>query len=218
MLLIPLADASRRPTTFPVVTLSIIIINVVVFIFELAYGEPFVAKWALVPADISSGHHLITILTSMFMHASWSHIIGNMVFLWAFGPEVEDSMGRLRYSIFYLAGGVIAMLTQVASDPHSTVISLGASGAIAAVMGAFIVTYPRDQIRSILVIFVFVKVTYVTAAVLIGFWFLTQLSSVGTIATTSTGGVAYMAHVGGFIFGAIMARLFEDPQRVARQY
>ncbi len=143
--MIPLTDVSRRPTNFPIVTLSLIVINVVVFIFEAINGEAFVAKWTMVPADISSGHHLVTILTAMFMHASWSHIIGNMIFLWAFGPEIEDAMGPLRYSLFYLAGGVVAMLAQVAIDPHSTIPSLGASGAIAAVMGAFLVYIPARQ-------------------------------------------------------------------------
>ncbi|MGA2396212.1 MAG: rhomboid family intramembrane serine protease [Candidatus Lustribacter sp.] len=186
----------------------------IVFIVELANGDAFVTKWSMVPADISSGHNLITIITSTFMHASWSHIIGNMVFLWAFGPEIEDAMGSWRYLAFYLAGGVVAALTQVGFDPHSTIPNLGASGAIAAVMGAFLVTYPRDQIRTILVIFVFVRVTYISAALLIGVWFLLQLLDVGTVATASTGGVAYLAHVGGFMFGAVLARLFEDPKRV----
>lgn len=215
--MIPLNDVSRRPTSFPIITLSIIIINVIVFILELANGDAFVAKWSLVPANIAAGQNLITILTAMFMHASWSHIIGNMVFLWAFGPIIEDAMGPWRYSVFYLVGGIAAMLTQVAFDPHSTVPNLGASGAIAAVMGGFLVTYPRDQIRVILVVFVFVRVTYITAALLVGGWFLLQLLNVGPIASAQAGGVAYLAHVGGFIFGAVAARLFEDPRRIARQ-
>jgi membrane associated rhomboid family serine protease len=144
------------------------------------------------------------------MHGSWSHIIGNMVFLWAFGPEIEDAMGRGRYLGFYLLGGLVAMLAQVAADPHSTMPNLGASGAIAAVMGAFIVTYPRDRIKSLLIIFIFVKVTFIPAALLIGFWFLTQLVHAGAVAKVQTGGVAYLAHVGGFIFGAVTARWFEQ--------
>ncbi|MGB8966264.1 MAG: rhomboid family intramembrane serine protease [Candidatus Cybelea sp.] len=215
--MIPLTDASRRPTHFPIVTLSIIVINVIVFVLELIKGDAFVAKWSLIPADISSGHHLVTILTAMFMHASWSHIIGNMVFLWAFGPEIEDAMGPTRYSIFYLLGGIAAALAQVAFAPHSTIPNLGASGAIAAVMGGFLVTFPSDRIRSLLVIFVFVRVTYITAAALIGFWFLLQVWNAGTVATAQTGGVAYLAHVGGLLFGAFFARLFEDPKRVARE-
>src|SRR5579863_453051 len=137
-----------------------------------------------------------------------------MVFLWAFGPEIEDSMNPLRYLIFYLAGGFLAMLAQVAISPSSTVPNLGASGAIAAVMGGFLVTYPRDQIRSLLIIFVFVRVTYIPAALLTGVWFLLQLLSVGSITAQQTGGVAYLAHVGGFIFGAVTARLFEAPGRL----
>lgn len=216
--MIPLTDVSRRPTTFPIATLSIIIINFIVFVLELVNGDPFITKWVLIPAQIAAGHNLMTILTAMFMHASWSHIIGNMVFLWAFGPEIEDAMGPWRYWVFYLLGGTVAMLTQVAFDPHSTVPNLGASGAIAGVMGGFLVTYPRDQIRALLVIFVFVRVTYITAALLIGVWFLLQVISIGSITTAQTGGVAYLAHIGGFMFGAVFARLFEDPRRIARQY
>jgi len=212
--MIPLGDASRRPASIPVVTGFIILANVCVFIVELMRGDAFVLQWSAIPAQITSGHHLITILTAMFMHGSWSHIIGNMVFLWAFSPEIEDAMGRGRYLAFYLLGGLVAMLAQVLADPHSTVPNLGASGAIAAVMGAFVVTYPRDQIRSLLIIFIFVRVTFIPAALLIGFWFLTQLVHVGTVAHSQTGGVAYLAHVGGFIFGALMARFFEDKRRV----
>ena len=212
---IPLSDASRRPTHFPVATMLIIAINVFVFVRELIGGDAFVLQWAAVPANIVAGHHWITILTAMFMHGSWSHIIGNMVFLWAFGPEIEDAMNPLRYSVFYVIGGLAAMLAQVAASPGSTVPCLGASGAIAAVMGAFLITYPRDEIRTLLIIFVFIRVTFIPAALLIGFWFLTQLLNAGAVATVQTGGVAYLAHVGGFIFGAVTARLFEDRQRIA---
>ena len=121
----------------------------------------------------------------MFMHASWSHILGNMMFLWAFGPEIEDSMNPWRYLAFYLAGGVVAMLAQVAADPGSTVPNLGASGAIAAVMGAFLVTYPRDKIRTVLLIGWFVRITFIPAALLIGFWFLIQLSVLASSRTCS---------------------------------
>ncbi len=151
---IPLSDASRRPTRFPVVTLLIISLNVFVFVLELIGREPFVLKWAAIPADIVAGHRWITILTAMFMHGSWSHIIGNMVFLWAFGPEIEDAMNPLRYAAFYLLGGLAAMVAQVIATPASTVPNLGATGAIAAVMGAFLVTYPRDRIRALLWIFI----------------------------------------------------------------
>jgi membrane associated rhomboid family serine protease len=215
--LIPLSDATRRAVHMPVVTGLIILVNVLVFVLELLRGETFVAQWSVIPAQIVSGHHWITILTAMFMHGSWSHIIGNMIFLWAFGPEIEDAMGPRRYAVFYLVGGMVAMLAQTAADPHSTVPNLGASGAIAAVMGAFLVTYPRDRIRAVLFIFIFARITFIPAALLIGFWFLIQLFSAGSVAHVQTGGVAYLAHVGGFIFGAVTARWFEDPRRIALQ-
>ena len=207
--LIPLTDASRRPAHFPVVTTGLIVTNFFVFFLELRGGDSFVTKWSAIPADITSGHHWITLLTAMFMHGSWSHILGNMVFLWAFGPEIEDAMNPFRYLAFYFAGGLVAMVAQVAISPSSTVPNLGASGAIAAVMGAFLVTYPRDQIRAVLFIFVFVRITMVPAALLIGFWFLIQLFNVGSVAAVQTGGVAYMAHVAGTLFGVLTGRLFE---------
>lgn len=214
---VPLSDASRRPVHFPAVTALIIVSNVVVFIAELMQGDAFVSKWSVVPAEIVAGHHWITILTAMFLHGSWSHIIGNMVFLWAFGPEIEDAMNPLRYAAFYLVGGLVAMLAQVLASPHSTTPNLGASGAIAAVMGAFLVTYPRDRMRSLLVIFIFVRVTFIPAALLIVVWFLIQLLNAGSVAHVQTGGVAYLAHIGGCIFGAVTARWFEDPQRIGEQ-
>jgi membrane associated rhomboid family serine protease len=212
--LIPLSDASRRPVRLPVVTAFIIVVNVFVFLLELMRGDAFVMQWSAIPAQIISGHHWITVLTAMFMHGSWSHIIGNMIFLWAFGPEIEDAMDRGRYLLFYLAGGLVAMLAQILADPHSTVPNLGASGAIAAVMGGFIVTYPRDRIKAVLFIFIFVRITFIPAALLIGFWFLTQLVHAGAVAQVQTGGVAYLAHVGGFVFGAVSARLFEGSSRI----
>jgi membrane associated rhomboid family serine protease len=211
--MIPLRDESRQPERFAIVTAFIIGINVLVFILELAGGDEFVTRWSVVPADIVAGRHWITIVTSMFLHASWSHILGNMVFLWAFGPEIEDIMNRWRYAVFYLAGGAVAMLAQVAADPGSTVPCLGASGAIAAVMGAFLVTYPRDKIRTVLVIGWFIRVTFIPAVLLIGFWFVVQLLSFGAVTNVQSGGVAYLAHIGGMVFGAVTARLFEDPRR-----
>jgi membrane associated rhomboid family serine protease len=211
----PLDDASRRPSRFPIVTASIIALNALAFVFELTGGDAFVVQWSVVPADIVAGRHLFTILTALFMHASWSHIVGNMIFLWAFGPEIEDAMNPGRYAAFYLVGGVVSMLAQVAADPGSTIPNLGASGAIAAVMGAFLITFPRDRIRTLLVIGWFVRVTFVPAALLIGFWFLIQLLSFGAITDVQSGGVAYVAHIAGVVFGAATARLFEDPRRLA---
>ena len=201
----------------PVVTALIIVVNVFAFLLELMRGDAFVMQWSAIPAQIISGHHWITIFTAMFMHGSWSHIIGNMIFLWAFGPEIEDAMGRGRYLLFYLVGGLVAMLAQILADPHSTVPNLGASGAIAAVMGGFIVTYPRDRIKALLFLFVFVRITFIPAALLIGFWFLTQLVHAGQVAHVQTGGVAYLAHIGGFVFGAVTGRWFEGSSRIVNE-
>ena len=213
--MIPLSDASRRPSRFPAVTTSIIVVNAFVFVLELLGGDAFVMQWSEIPATIVAGHHWITILTAMFMHAGWMHIIGNMVFLWAFGPEVEDAMGPLKYLAFYLLSGLAASLAQTAMARGSTVPNLGASGAIAGVMGAFLVTYPHDEIRTLILLGWFARITFVPAALLIGFWFLIQLfSQVGSVANVqSGGGVAYAAHVGGFIFGAVTARMFEFSRR-----
>jgi rhomboid family protein len=213
--LIPLGDASRRPRGFAVATTAIILLNVYVFLKELMLGDAFVSAWSAVPSRITHGHHWITLLTSMFMHGSWMHIIGNMIYLWAFGREIEDAMGSARFLFFYLAGGIVAMMAQILGDPLSRIPSLGASGAIAAVMGAFIITFPHDRIRTILFFIIFIRVTFIPAAFLIGFWFLIQVLNVGSVASVRTGGVAYLAHVGGFLFGVVTARVFVNPNRIA---
>jgi membrane associated rhomboid family serine protease len=212
--MIPLGDASRRPVRFPIATVTIIAINAVVFILELANGDAFINRWALVPADIVAGRNLITIFTAMFMHAGWEHILGNMLFFWVFAPEIEDVMGPL----FYLLGGVAATFAQIIVDPTSKVPNLGASGAIASVMGVFLITYPRDQIKTVLFLGWFFGVRLIPAIVLVGFWFLTQLfSEVGALAAAQSDGVAYMAHVGGFLFGLLAGRLFESRARLSEQ-
>ena len=213
--MIPLGDVSRPRGQVAFVTILIIVVNVYVFLLELGGGNRFVYKWSVIPLAVTHGHHASTLITSMFMHAGWMHIVGNMVFLWAFGPAMEDAMGHISYLLFYLGGGAVAMMAQVLGDPHSTIPCLGASGAIAAVMGAFIVTFPRDRIRALLFFLIFIRVTYIPALFLIGFWFLMQLMNFGSVADVRTGGVAYLAHIGGFVFGVITARIFEDPRRVA---
>jgi len=214
---IPLEDESRRPATPPVVTIALIAINAIVFVVELVQGEAFVTRWAATGVDIASGQRLYTLVTSMFLHGSWSHILGNMVFFWAFGPEVEDSMGHLRYLIFYLCGGVVAMGAQVLVTPQSTVPMLGASGAIAAVMGAFLVTYPEDRIKSVVILGWWINIAFIPAALLIGVWFLLQLVSIGLVTQVQQqgAGVAYVAHVAGLVFGAIVARVFGGERTVS---
>jgi membrane associated rhomboid family serine protease len=194
-------------------TITIIVLNALAFILELVGGDTFVNRWAAVPVQIMAGRHLETLLSSMFMHASWLHIISNMAFLWAFGPEIEDAMGRARYVVFYAAGGLVAMMAQVAADASGAIPCLGASGAIAAVMGAFLITYPTDRIRTIVFFGWFVRVTFIPAVLLIGFWLLTQLISLGSVADVQQGGVAYVAHVAGAVFGAATAKLFEVVRR-----
>lgn len=213
--MIPLGDASRRPIHFPIMTLTIIGVNAFVFVLELLGGDAFINYWSLVPAQIMTPHGFITIFTSMFMHAGWEHIIGNMLFFWVFGPEIEDVMGSLPFLIFYLLGGIAATIAQVAIDPASTIPNLGASGAIAAVMGAFLITYPRDQIRTAVFLGWSARITFLPALVMVGLWFLTQLfSEVGALAQVqANSGVAYMAHIGGFAFGALVCRLFESRRR-----
>jgi membrane associated rhomboid family serine protease len=211
--MIPLGDVSRR-SRFSAITLLIVVVNVYGFLLELAGGNRFVQAWCVIPLHITHGQYTITLITSMFMHAGWMHIIGNMVFLWAFGPAIEDAMGHAVFLLFYLAGGTTAMLAQVLGDPHSTIPCLGASGAIAAVMGAFIITFPRDRIRTLLFFLIFIRVTYIPAVFLIGFWFLMQVLNFGAVAQVRTGGVAYLAHIAGFLFGVATARVFEDPHRI----
>lgn len=214
--MIPLGDASRRNRHWPVVTLLLIAANAYAFFLELSLGPRFVYTWSVVPRHIVNAwsllprhiidtHDWLTLLTAMFLHASWMHIIGNMVFFWAFGPAIEDAMGHIRFLFFYLIGGVLAMLAQVAAAPASRIPCLGASGAIAAVMGAFIVTYPRDRIRTALFFFFFIRVTYIPAVLLIGVWILIQFFSAGAVAgNLQIGGVAYLAHIGGFAFGVLI--------------
>jgi membrane associated rhomboid family serine protease len=213
--MIPLSDASRRPGRFPLITIAILVVNALVFFLELAGGDAFVKQWSVIPADIVAGRHWITVITAMFMHAGWLHIAGNLVFLWAFGPEIEDAMDRPRYLAFYLLSGLAASVAQIAAMPGSTVPNLGASGAIAGVMGAFLITYPRDQIRTLILFGWFARITVIPAAILIGLWFVIQLfSQLGAAADVQMDGVAYAAHVGGFIFGAVTGRIFETGRRI----
>jgi membrane associated rhomboid family serine protease len=207
----PLGSVSRSITGFPFVTALIILINAGVFYLELERGDAFVLRWSAVPAEISTGRDLETLITSAFLHGGWLHIIGNMVFLWAFGPQMEEAMNSLRFLVFYLLGAVAAMGAQVWGDPTGTIPALGASGAVAAVMGAFLVTYPRDTIRTLILIPPIIRVVYIPAVILIGLWIALQFASYSTEleqGRADAGGVAYLAHIGGAIFGAVTGRLF----------
>jgi membrane associated rhomboid family serine protease len=208
--MIPISDATRRPVRFPITTVLIIAANAAMFLLELSNGNAFIVRWSLVPRQVVAGHDLYTLLTAMFMHAGWLHILGNMVFFWVFGPEIEDAMGSMRFLVFYLVGGLVAFAAQIAAAPNSAVPNLGASGAIAAVMGAFLITYPRDRIRTVLFIGWFIDVTVLPAILMVGIWFLLQVfMEVGSLAQVQAGGVAYMAHIGGFLYGMIFSPFFE---------
>ena len=217
--MIPLGDATRKTRRFPIATFVIILANAVVFFMELQNGEAFIQRWSLIPAHVAAGQDLVTVLTAMFMHAGWVHILGNMLFFWVFGPPIEEVMGPVRFLVFYLLAGVAATAAQVAVAPASTVPNLGASGAIAGVMGAFLVTYPRDRIRTLIILGIFIDIEFIPAILLVGIWFAIQLfSGLAAVSQVQMGGVAYMAHVGGFVFGLITNRLFETsrPQRGLR--
>jgi len=221
---IPLRDANpvRRA---PIVTIGLIVACVAVFAYELgtqstggdAALERFFGQWGAVPADITSalesgsyfGQAMLGMVTSMFLHGGWLHLLGNMLFLWIFGNNVEDRVGRIPFLLFYLVGGVAAALTQVVIDPHSPVPLVGASGAIAAALGAYIVLFPGARILSLVFLGFFYQLLEVPALVVLGYWFALQLLSgfAAFGAETAQGGVAFFAHIGGFTLGVIVGFL-----------
>jgi membrane associated rhomboid family serine protease len=208
--MIPLRDASRAPVRFPVVTVGLIVVNVLAFLWEVGSDDAAIIRWAVVPTELLRGQGWITPFTAMFLHGGVMHIVSNMVFLAVFAPMVEDAMGRGTFVVFYVLGGLAATAAQIAMDPASTVPQLGASGAIAAVMGAFLVTYPGDRIKVLWFFGVFAHVSYVPALILIGLWLVAQmLNQMGAVVEADAGGVAYAAHVGGAFFGMLTARIFE---------
>ena len=205
----PIGDDNTSRRIVPVVTYVLIAINVVVFLLELQNGEPFIKEWAFVPARFSQEPtaDLTTVFTAMFMHGSWLHLGGNMLYLWIFGDNVEDRFGHLKFLLFYLAAGIAATFAQYAAMPGSTVPNVGASGAIAGVLGAYILMFPHARVNVLLGR----QVVAMPALIVLGFWIVLQLfSGVGQIAYTDAdvGGVAYMAHVGGFVAGFLMAFVF----------
>ena len=202
--MLPIGDDDSARRTVPLVTYALIALNVLFFFVELNGGDAFIEKWAFVPSRFMANPigDFPTLLTSMFMHGGWAHLGGNMLYLWIFGDNVEDRFGHIKFAIFYLLCGLAATFAQLAFSLGSNVPSLGASGAIAGVLGSYIMMFPQQQVR----VLVGRIVTPVSALIVIGFWFVLQLfSGVGSIANTAdTGGVAYMAHVGGFIAGFVL--------------
>ncbi len=217
--MIPIRDELRTRTT-PVVNYLLIALNVIVFIFMAltpSQSESIVRQYAMIPARVTS--HLdfgdvVDIFTSMFMHAGLAHIAGNMLYLWIFGDNVEDAMGHGRYLFFYLLGGVIASVTHILTNPVSSIPTVGASGAIAAVLGAYLILYPGSRVVTLIPLGFFLRLTAVPAVIVLGLWFLLQfvegLITLGS--TADVGGVAVWAHIGGFIAGIILAKLFAQRQ------
>jgi membrane associated rhomboid family serine protease len=215
--MIPLRDVIPS-RTFPFVTITIIVLNALAWMLELSLDprelREFLYVYGVVPADF----HAPTLITSMFLHGSWSHILGNMWYLWIFGDNVEDQCGHGRFIVFYLLCGIAAAMGQVIMNSSSVLPTIGASGAIAGVMGAYFILYPQSRVLTLIPIFWF-EVIEVPAIVLLGFWFLMQLVNAGTLAasTTSTGGgVAFAAHVAGFLVGLGGIFVFRKRERYSR--
>jgi membrane associated rhomboid family serine protease len=212
--MIPLRDVIPSRTT-PVVTVTLIAANALVFLFQQSLDsrelQAFVMTWGLVPATFS----WTTVATSMFLHGGWAHFLGNMLYLWIFGDNVEDRFGHGRYLAFYLLCGAAAAMLQVAFSAGSRVPMVGASGAIAGVLGAYFVMFPRSRVLTLVPIFIIVQLVEVPAIVLLGLWFVLQLlSGVGSLGQRAdVGGVAFWAHAGGFVVGMIGVFLFRRPER-----
>ncbi len=210
--MIPLRDIIPSRTT-PIVTISLIVANVLVFLYELTLGRAvndFTLYFGLVPAAFS----WVAVFTSMFLHGGLFHVAGNMLYLWIFGDNVEDRMGHGRFLVFYLLCGTAAALAQTITAPDSVVPMVGASGAIAGVMGAYFVLYPKSRIVTLLPLFFFFQIIEVPAIFFLGIWFVMQfLSGVGSIGTAATGGVAVWAHVAGFLAGLSGVIVFRRPER-----
>jgi len=221
--MIPLRDVIPSRTT-PYITITIIVLNAIGWLYEVSLPHEdlneFLTQYGVVPAYFAWP----TLVTSMFLHGSWSHVIGNMWYLWIFGDNVEDRVGHGRFIVFYLLCGMLAALGQVAVDPGSMLPTIGASGAIAGVMGAYFVLYPHSRVLT-LIPWIFIQVVELPAIFLLGFWFLMQLFSAGTVAVTASthgGGVAFAAHVVGFVAGLGGVFVFRkrelDPWERERDY
>jgi membrane associated rhomboid family serine protease len=214
-MLFPIGDDNSTKRSVSVVTYGLIALNVLLFFVELSGGEPFIQKWSVVPRRLvaNPGEDFITIFSSMFMHGGWMHLFGNMLYLWIFGDNVEDNFGHLKFLVFYLLCGIAATVAQVAFNSNSNVPNLGASGAIAGVLGAYILLFPKGQVR----VLMGRGIVNMPAFVVLGLWIVLQfVNGIGSIANTAeTGGVAYMAHLGGFIAGIILTFLFRGRQRMA---
>lgn len=209
--MMPLGDDNTGRRSVPIVTYALIAINVLVFLLEMSGGDPFIIQWSFIPAEFvaSPATEFVTLFTSMFMHAGTVHLAGNMLYLWIFGDNVEDNFGQVKFVIFYILSGLAATALQLFFTADSNIPNLGASGAIAGVMGAYLLMFPGRRIN----VLVGRMITQMNALIVVGFWFVLQLfSGIGSLdpALADTGGVAYMAHIGGFVAGFLLAFLFRD--------
>ncbi len=211
--MLPIRDEIRTHR-FPFVNYTLIALNIIVFIFELMAGpdlEAALYEIALIPANVTAGFDLgdlKAIFTSMFLHAGLSHLLGNMLYLWIFGDNVEDRLGHFWYLVFYLAGGIVAAFAHVALNPNSVIPTVGASGAIAAVLGAYLILFPQVKVLTFVPIGFFLRLTLLPASLLLGFWFVLQLfNGLLTLGLADMGGTAFWAHIGGFVFGVLIGWL-----------
>lgn len=206
--MMPLGDDNSLRKTTPIVTYILIALNILFFLIELGGGEEFIKKWAFIPQRFSANHlgDFPTLFTSMFMHAGWLHLASNMLYLWIFGDNVEDRLGKIKYLFLYLLSGIAATFSQYVFSPNSNLSNVGASGAIAGVLGAYILFFPGQKVKVLLGS----SIVAMQSIIVIGFWFLLQLiSGAGSLfSTQETGGVAYMAHIGGFVAGLAVALVF----------
>ena len=206
--MLPIGDDNTGRKIAPIVTYLLIFLNLIFFFLELNGGNAFVEKWAFIPSRFldNPSADFPTLFTSMFMHAGWMHLLGNMLYLWIFGDNVEDRFGHVKFVIFYLLCGIVALFAQLAFNPESSIPNVGASGAISGVLGAYLVLFPKGRIR----VLMGRGVIHAPALIVIGLWIILQLfSGIGSLQNTGQqGGVAYMAHIGGFVAGLIFAFLF----------
>jgi len=217
--MIPIGDLNPR-RHFPLATIIIIALNALVFFYQLLLPDDalnrLVLAAGLVPYEVTSRFGVAVVgdlLTSMFLHGGWMHIISNMLYLWIFGDNVEDRLGLPVYAAFYLVAGIGASLAQVAINPASTIPTIGASGAIAGVLGAYLVMFPKTRVRTLILAFRFIRIVELPALVVLGLWFVLQIfSGLASVTSMASGGVAWFAHIGGFVIG-ILVGLFYKTQR-----
>jgi membrane associated rhomboid family serine protease len=244
-MLLPIGDDNYGRRVTPLVVYAIVATNILMFIAQFTLGDAFTVAYAAIPFEITHGTDLtapvrldgvgqipqapgptpiyLTLLTSMFLHGGFMHILGNMLFLWIFGDNIEDNFGHLKFAAFYFISGIVAALAQILFDPNSVIPTVGASGAIAGVMGAYIVMFPRNRVRALAFLGFLVTTIEVPAVVMLGIWIVTQFFSQFAAITQNTsqtrgGGVAYMAHIGGFIVGVLLSFLFRRRRPQPHRY